>query len=224
MVIVHDDIKTRYKFSFCVAAFSEIGQHQVATIDGYAIEQKIIGISGFILDIELSYEWWFALRKYCNVNVWRSAGIGHRADGAKAVAPVRVGDGMAVTLEVCVQRLAAMLARMAVTAIRVALPDFNSEVGERTAVEIDDAATEVRNQSRGAAVPARDRGQIVVVVERQLDRVERPGCLARCRNPIGCDDSCAGCSERGYAEQQLSSRQVLVHAPGDSEVNVKCIF
>jgi len=47
--IVHDDIKTRYKFSFCVTAFSEIGQYQVSALDRYPIEQEVVGISGSIL-------------------------------------------------------------------------------------------------------------------------------------------------------------------------------
>jgi hypothetical protein len=47
--IVHDDIKTRYKFRFCVIAHSDIGQYQVATLDRFAIEQEVVGISGSIL-------------------------------------------------------------------------------------------------------------------------------------------------------------------------------
>src|SRR4029079_11681068 len=65
------------------------------------------------------------------VNVRGAPGIGHRTDGAEAVAAVGCGLAAAVALEGGIAALQARLAWVIVDAVGIALPDFDHGAPDR---------------------------------------------------------------------------------------------
>jgi hypothetical protein len=68
-----------------------------------------------------------------------------------------------------------------VVAARVALPDLYFRAGERPPVGIQHPAEEVEDFAGSLLGATGDLHQVVVGIERQIDRVKRPGGLARRR-------------------------------------------
>ena len=71
------------------------------------------------------------------------------------------------------------VARMAIPAVGVTLPDLDAQAGEGLSVDVQYAAREIRQPSLGHAGSSANPGQIVVVIQRQLRRIERAGRLTR---------------------------------------------
>ena len=110
----------------------------------------------------------------------RAARIGHGLEGAEAIAAALGAGGGAKALEVGIGG-PARVARVVVDAERVALPDLDPRARHRPARRIEQPACEMQHSAGGALGAARDLDQVVVAVERQGQRIERPGGLARRR-------------------------------------------
>src|SRR5687768_23916 len=63
---------------------------------------------------------------------------------------------------------------MQIDAVCVALPDFNQGIANRLALRVENAAAEMRDLTHRWADRVVDDQQIVVSIQRQLVRVERP--------------------------------------------------
>jgi hypothetical protein len=83
------------------------------------------------------------------------------------------------TLKTRVNRAISRVLWVSIAAIDVALPDLYSGIIQRAPVAIEDTTTQVCNLTRGALFAAFDVCQVVVIIQRQLDGIERSGGLAR---------------------------------------------
>ena len=114
------------------------------------------------------------------MDVWGATGIRDGADCPETVAAVVRGDGCPEALEVRIRRTASVSGMM-VASLGVALPDLDARACEWPSVAIKDTPEEMRDDTHGTRVPARDLNQVVVVVERQLGRIEWAFSLTRRR-------------------------------------------
>jgi hypothetical protein len=145
----------------------------------HASQQAVAGVFRGAGDVHLGYQRRLAVRGDGEMDMRCAAGIGHRLDGAKTIAAVTAGGEPPIALKVGVQRALAAIARMVVAAKRVALPDFDAGSGQRLAAFIENAAVQIADLAARDAVLPSNVDQVVVVVERQLSRVERSQCLLR---------------------------------------------
>lgn len=168
----------------CIRVFTlgETCHNQMATLCRYTHVQEISLVAGLVLDIQLRYKWRFVLRKHGDMDMRGSARVGYGAYRTKSVTALRIRDGMSVALEVFIDGLFTALVRMSVASVRITLPYLDSETIEGTAVDIENLAAEVCDQSLCFALLAFDARQVIVVIEWQVDRVKRAGALA-----WGCD-------------------------------------
>ena len=143
---------------------------------------RVAGLAG---DIHLRHELAPLRRLDGEMDVRRAPRIGHRPDGAEAVAAVGVRDGAAVALEGLVARPPAGIARMQVAAAGVALPDLDGRTRDRPAVEPEDAARHMGDGALGPRRAAAQHDEVAVDVRRELHRIERPRGGSRRRDEPG---------------------------------------
>jgi hypothetical protein len=77
-----------------------------------------------------------------------------------------IGVGKPMSLEVLVDGSGGLFTGVAVTAVGVALPDFDAKIVQWVAIDIDDAAADVADNATGFAGFARHFGQVVIVIQR----------------------------------------------------------
>ena len=70
------------------------------------------------------------------MDVRRAPRIGHRLDGAEAIASLGISDGLAEVLETGIDRRIGIIVQTVIAAERVALSDFHLRIGERLALDI----------------------------------------------------------------------------------------
>jgi hypothetical protein len=68
---------------------------------------------------------------------------------------------------------------VAVTAICIALPDFDAHTGKRMSVAIEQSSMQVADLATCGLFLAADPCQVIVIVQWQFRRVEGTGCLPR---------------------------------------------
>ena len=115
------------------------------------------------------------------MDVRRAPRIRHRADSPEAVTAVTVGQRMAKALKTGIDRSPPRITRVAVAAMRIALPDLDAHTGQRPAVAIEQPATEITDPPIGDLFLPGDLDQVVIIVEWQFRWVERPRRLTRCK-------------------------------------------
>ena len=94
----------------------------------------------------------------------RAPGIGHRADGAKAIATVRRRDEAAVALKPGVEPLAIAATAVQVDAVGIDLPDFHQRPGQRPTAGVEDRAMQLHMDASRFLGPTFDLHQIVVAI------------------------------------------------------------
>ena len=145
--------------------------------------EKVAGVAGIAGDEQLRGHFAEGRMAQLDVDVRRAAGVGHRPDGAEAVAAAASLRVAAEALEAGVDALAGA-ARMAVAAVDVALPDLDLGAVDRAAGAVLTMPCRSRSspRARGRGCPSgarpRHRRQVGVPVERARAvgqrRVERP--------------------------------------------------
>ena len=133
------------------------------------------------LDVALGGEQLLPALLDLEVDVRRAAGVRDRLDGAEVVLAGRAGQEPAEALEVLVLLVLLLVAvgRVQVDALGVALPDLDQGVADRVALGVEDPAGQVGDLADGRGDAVVDDEQVVVGVERELVRVERPLGLGR---------------------------------------------
>jgi hypothetical protein len=99
--------------------------------------------------------------------------IGDRPDGAEAVGALGVGNGAPEALKVGVPGLFLVVVLVVVAAVGVDLPDLDLYPAQRAAGLVEQAAADVHDGAPGMPAAAGYPGEVVVLVQRQLERVER---------------------------------------------------
>jgi hypothetical protein len=146
------------------------------------------------------------------MDVRGAPGIRHRLDRAEAPGAVIGDHGAAEALEVRICG-AARVARMVVDAERVALPDLEACPAHRAPVRIEHAPAQVQDRARRRLRAAGDLDQIVVRIERQFERIERPRGLPRCRHQGGgAGQQSVQPGERARGDDQMSPAQAWMRA------------
>jgi hypothetical protein len=87
-------------------------------------------------------------------------------------------------LEVLIPWLTSTLIGVTITAINIALPDFDAQVAERAAIDIQYPATQVGNLALRPVITPLNKGQVVIIIERQLQWIKRTGALPRRRDQV----------------------------------------
>ncbi len=118
------------------AAGRKFRQDQVTALRRNTPEQKIRFVARLALHVQLGHEWPLPGGENSQVNVGRAPRIRHRADCSKPVAALPVRLRTAVPLKVRIWIRATPIARMPVTAIGVALPDFYAQSRKGISVNV----------------------------------------------------------------------------------------
>lgn len=114
-----------------------------------------------------------------------TAGIGHRANGAKTVAPIGRRGETAIPLEPGVEPLAVTAATVQIDTVGIHLPDFHQRPSQWPAARIEDRTVQLHaNPARLCGLTV-DPHQVVVTVQQQLVGVEGAQRLARRQQPLG---------------------------------------
>ena len=176
--VAENEIEARSKPGITIACRFEVCRDQRPLFGGDPVEQKIVGILRFTLDIDLGNQGGLPSREHRCVYVRCSAGIPDRADGTKPVVSVCVGDGVAVPLEILILYDLPVIAWMMVAAVGIALPYLDANAGHRPSVWIYYPTRQVRNLPfRKTAATGHPR-EVVIVIQWQLFRIERAGALS----------------------------------------------
>jgi hypothetical protein len=141
---------------------AQVAKHAIAFVIRMAVDQQLRGQHPLSVAAD------------AHMDVRRAAGVGHGFDRAKIVLPGGTGQEPPVALEVLVASLLVAGAAVQVRALVVHLPDFDERVAEWRAGRVEDTAREVRDFTHGGRDRIVDDQQVVVGVERQAVRVERP--------------------------------------------------
>ena len=173
-----------------------------------AVEDAVALVLRLAGDVHLRDQRLTPRRRDGKVDVRGAPRIGNGLDSAEAVGALGVGGGAASTLEAAVALAEPVrVARMAVDAGRVALPDFDRRTRDRRAGGVEHTAEDMRQLPLRLRRLADDAHEIVVGVAGPVGRVERPLGLRR-RG----DELLLG-GERGAAEFGTSAAVVTAASP-----------
>jgi hypothetical protein len=141
-----------------------------ASISGgiaHPIEQAVAGVQRVVAQVHLGDQRLDAGPGNREMDVRRAPRVGHRFDGAEAIAAVAIRDRAAITLEVGVGPAAAVV-RVVIVSGGVALPDLHPQIAQGNGISVRHLSEDMGDPARCGRRPALHAGQVVVGIERDL--------------------------------------------------------
>lgn len=174
-------------------------------------------IARMALDVALGDELFFALHFDGKMNVRRASGVGNRFDGTEQIFTGGTREKSSEALEVFVTLVGVARLRVEVSPIVVALPYFDERVPHGLAARIQDAAAQPGDFSKRRRDGVVQDEQVIVSIQGQLVRIERPFRLGR-RPDEFLGESARDGEQRGAEAEPteemtavLEKEQLLIH-------------